>query len=103
MPLKPKRPSGAAKPVKHYIDRHADRILAEPVVDGPDDLLTTAQTATWLCVSVQFLEIGRGKNYGPPHVLVGPRTVRYRRDEVNAWLRERSTANIAARRAKLGA
>jgi predicted DNA-binding transcriptional regulator AlpA len=101
MPItKTKRP---VKPVRHFIDKHADRILAEPVVDGADDLLTTAQTATWLGVSVEFLEIGRGKGYGPPHVLLAPRVVRYRRDEVNAWLRERSTANIAARRAKLGA
>jgi hypothetical protein len=95
--------SGTAKPVKHYIDRQADRILAEPVVDGADDLLTTAQCATWLGVSIQFLEIGRGKNYGPPHVSLAPRVIRYRRDEVSQWLRERSVANIVARRAKLGA
>lgn len=90
------------KTVKHFIDKHADRILAETVVDGADDLLTTAQCATWLGVSVQFLEIGRGKGYGPPHILLAPRVIRYRRDEVHKWLRERSVANVAARRAKFG-
>ena len=88
----------------HHLDRRADMIIAQGnMLDGADDLLTTAQLATWLGVSVQFLEIGRSRgNYGPPHVLIAPRVIRYRRDEVNKWLRERSTVSVAARRVKLG-
>ena len=94
----------ALKSPKHYLDRRADQIIEQTVFDGDDDiLLTTAHCATWLGVSIQFLEIGRSQGYGPPHVSIAPRVVRYRKDEVNKWLRERSTANVAARRAKLGA
>jgi len=91
--------------LKHHLDRRADTIIAQgDLLDGSaDDLLTTAQTATWLGVSTQFLEIGRSKGaYGPPHVVLAPRVIRYRRDEVNQWLRERSVASVADRRAKLG-
>jgi hypothetical protein len=91
------------KPPKHHLDQRADSIIALGTIDGDDDLLlTTPQTALWLGVSVQFLEIGRSQGYGPPHVTLAPRVIRYRRDEVNAWLRERSAANVQARRAKLG-
>jgi hypothetical protein len=88
---------------KHHLDQRADSIIALGAIDGDDDLLlTTPQTALWLGVSIQFLEIGRSQNYGPPFVTLAPRVVRYRKDEVNKWLRERSAANVAARRAKMG-
>ncbi len=94
----------ALKSPKHHLDRRADMIIAQGnTLDGADDLLTTAQTATWLGVSVQFLEIGRSKgSYGPPHGVLAPRVIRYRRDAVNEWLWERSVARVADRRAKLG-
>jgi predicted DNA-binding transcriptional regulator AlpA len=88
---------------QHHLDQRADLIISQGTIDGDDDLLlTTPQCALWLGVSIQFLEIGRSKNYGPPHVQLAPRVIRYRKDEVNKWLRERSAANIAARRAKQG-
>jgi hypothetical protein len=88
---------------KHHLDKRADLIVAQGMIDGDDDLLlTTPQTALWLGVSIQFLEIGRSQNYGPPFVTIAPRVIRYRKDEVNRWLRERSAANVQARRAKFG-
>jgi hypothetical protein len=90
-------------PPKHHLDQRADLIIEQGVIDGADDLLlTTPQCALWLGVSVQFLEIGRSQGYGPPFVTLAPRVIRYRKDEVNKWLRERSAANVQARRAKLG-
>jgi hypothetical protein len=88
---------------KHHLDQRADMIIAQGAIDGDDDLLlTTPQVALWFGVSIQFLEIGRSQNYGPPFVTLAPRVVRYRKDEVNKWLRERSAANVQARRAKMG-
>jgi hypothetical protein len=99
----PKPPPRQRAP-KHHLDQRADMIIAQGTLDGDDDLLlTTPQTALWLGVSIQFLEIGRSQDYGPPFVTLAPRVVRYRKDEVNKWLRERSAANVQARRAKLGA
>jgi hypothetical protein len=66
-----------------------------------DTLLTTAQCATWRGVSIQYWKIG-GSQCGPPHVVLAPRVIRYRRDAVNRWLQERSVASVADRRAKLG-
>ncbi|RUT85467.1 DNA-binding protein [Mesorhizobium sp. M7A.T.Ca.TU.009.02.1.1] len=57
--------------------------------DG-DDLLNTAQTAKLLGVSVQWVEISRSKGYGPPFIRIGPRNIRYRRDALRVWLKERA-------------
>jgi hypothetical protein len=81
--------------VKHHLDRRADAIIASGVGTDADELLTTIETARWLGVSPQFLEIGRNKKYGPPFVRVAPQIVRYRRGDVNAWLRERTFASTA--------
>jgi hypothetical protein len=100
---KPHRTTKTRPAPKHHLDQRADMIIAQGVIDDDDDLLlTTPQCALWLGVSIQFLEIGRSHGYGPPFVTLAPRVIRYRKDEVNTWLRERSAANVQARRAKLG-
>jgi hypothetical protein len=50
-----------------------------------DTLMTTPETARWLNVSKQFLEIG----YGPPATVLSPKVVRYRK---NAVLRAKAEA-----------
>jgi predicted DNA-binding transcriptional regulator AlpA len=75
------------------LDKYADRIIrfgAAPG-DAPDDLLTTKEIANWLGRSVEWLEIGRSKNYkyGPKFVRLGPKTIRYRRSDVVEWLESR--------------
>jgi predicted DNA-binding transcriptional regulator AlpA len=77
---------------RHHLDKRAHS-LAEQGPGAPDDLLSTQQLATWLGVSVLWLEIGRNKNYGPRFMKLGPRMVRYRRGDVLAWLDSR--ANVA--------
>jgi hypothetical protein len=88
--------------LNHHIDRRAGQLLDRLNDDLEDDsLLSTLQCANWLGVSVQFLEIGRIKGYGPPAVNIAPRVIRYRKNSVLKWLVERERAY--AKRAKAGA
>jgi hypothetical protein len=78
--------------MKFHIDKRAGSILA--VGHGSDDeLLSTGETAGWLGVSTQWLEIRRSRGGGPPFERISPRTVRYRRDQVRKWLDQRSYAS----------
>jgi hypothetical protein len=86
---------GKAPPRRHHIDRRADKIIADSAAEADDDLLSTGAVADWLCVSTQFLEIGRSKNYGPRFVRIGPRTIMYRRGDVLAWLKQRTFGGTA--------
>ncbi len=77
-------------PRTHHLDRRADK-LAEEAADGdPDELLTDQQLALLLGVSVQWVQIGRGRGYTPPCVRLSPRVVRTRRDDLHAWLLTRT-------------
>lgn len=71
-----------------HIDKRTAQLVAQANGDG-DDLLNTTELAEWLGVSTQFLEIGRHQGYGPPFIRLTPKIVRYRRDDVLDWLRER--------------
>jgi hypothetical protein len=65
----------------------------------PEMLLHTRETAEWLSVSIQWLEIGRCRGYGPPYRKLGSKIIRYRVGDVLKWLEERShrtTAEYAA-------
>lgn len=52
----------------------------------PFQLMSTEDLADFLGVSVRTVEDWRSDRKGPPHVRIGPRTVRYRSDEVLFWL-----------------
>lgn len=80
--------ASTAEPQTHQLDRRADEIAARNPGD-PDDLLSTKETAAWLGVSVQFLEIGRSRGYGPKFVRLSPQVIKYRRKNILAWLDER--------------
>jgi predicted DNA-binding transcriptional regulator AlpA len=82
-------------PTTHHLDSRAGSI-AERIAHLPDDaLLNTAETASWLDVSAQFLSIGRNRGYGPPFVRLSPTAVRYRIADVRAWLAERTFVRTA--------
>ena len=76
---------------RHHLDRRAHALIAS-TTGGPDDLLSTRETADWLGLSTQWLEIGRSYGYGPAFVRVSPRCLRYRRGDVLKWLTERTHA-----------
>jgi hypothetical protein len=87
---------------KHHIDSRARELLDRLADDLDDDtLMTTRETANWLNVSTQFLEIGRTQNYGPPATMLAPKVIRYRKNAVLRWLLERERAY--AKRVKAGA
>ncbi len=81
-------------PTKHHIDKRADRIVGADI-GADDELLSTQAVANWLGVSVQWVEIGRSKNYGPPFRKISARCIRYLRGDVLKWLKARSYASTA--------
>jgi excisionase family DNA binding protein len=52
------------------------------------NLLNTGQAAVELGLSKSTLEHWRTVRKGPPFVRVGPRCIRYRRADLDAWLSE---------------
>jgi hypothetical protein len=75
---------------KHHLDRRAVDLIEAANIGTDDELLTTPQTAVWLRVSPQWLEIGRSRGWGPSYLKLSPRRVRYRVGDVKQWLAERS-------------
>jgi predicted DNA-binding transcriptional regulator AlpA len=83
-------------PIRHHLDRRAAELAQEGAAAGEaDDLLNTSEVAEWLGISLQWLEIGRSKGYGPRFVRLSPRRVRYLRSSVMEWLRERQHQGTA--------
>jgi hypothetical protein len=85
---------------RFLLDRRANQILDNEPPPGlghnqpppDDDLLTPAQVACWLGVSIQFLEVARARGDGPEWVRLGPRAIRYQRVKVRKFLRDRAKA-----------
>jgi predicted DNA-binding transcriptional regulator AlpA len=76
--------------MRHHLDRRIDQISSSPCAAGSDDdLLTTKEMARWLGVSVQWLETGRMKGWGPPFLKLGPKMIRYHRGSGRQWLQSR--------------
>jgi len=75
---------------KLHIDRRAHRLV--DVDFHPEERLTTKEVAAWLYVSVQFLEIGRTRGYGPKFERFTNKLVRYRVGDVLEWLKSRTHA-----------
>ena len=76
-------------PLRHHLDRRAADLAVKGEGD-PCDLLTTEDVAIWLGVSLQWLEIGRHRGYGPRFTKLSPRRIRYQRGAVLEWLAERT-------------
>ncbi len=78
-------------PQTHHLDRRAET-LAAVGAGNPDDLLDTHALAEWLGVSAQWCETARRHGIGPRFLKITPRRIRYRRDDVLAWLKARTVA-----------
>lgn len=57
------------------------------------NLIPERDAAEYLCVSAAWLQRQRWLNTGPTYVKVGTRAVRYRRDDLEAWV----SANLRGR------
>ena len=53
-------------------------------------LLTTEQAAELLGLEPATLATWRWRGFGPPHVRLSARAVRYRRDDLASWLDSRT-------------
>jgi hypothetical protein len=79
---------------KSHLERRAHQIAA--LSEGPaDQLLTDQQLAAWFGVGPQWPAQARIGGYGPPFIRSGPKRIRYRRDQVNAWLLSRQATSTA--------
>jgi hypothetical protein len=80
-----------SRPKPYLLDKRAAQIatLGESQPPDHDKLLTTPEVARWLGVAPQWLETCRRRDEGPAYIRVNARKIRYRRDAVMAWLRER--------------
>jgi excisionase family DNA binding protein len=54
------------------------------------ELMTEAAVARLLAVSLSTVKRLRASGEGPPAIKVGKRAIRYRRSDVEAWLRRRA-------------
>jgi len=73
------------------IDSRVSEIVAHPTGQGdPQASMTTAETASWLGVSRVWMEQQRWKGQGPPYIRLSAGLIRYRRDQVLAWLEART-------------
>jgi hypothetical protein len=60
-------------------------------------LITEAETARYIAMSIPFLRIARWRRTGPPFVRIG-RSVRYNLDDLNEWLAGRTVVPEDRRR-----
>lgn len=51
-----------------------------------DEYLTTADVARLLQIGVKAAHARRVRGNGPPFIQIGPRTIRYKRRDVLAWI-----------------
>jgi predicted DNA-binding transcriptional regulator AlpA len=78
------------------LDKRAGALADEE--GNEDDLLSTAEVASWFGVAESWLANGRSYGYGPPFHRLGGRLIKYKRSELRKWLMERqhkSTAEYA--------
>jgi hypothetical protein len=77
------------------LDRRATLVSSVAIGADPDSLLDTKYLAEWLCVSVQWLETGRSRGYGPPYTRLSAKAIRYRVGDILTWLEQRSHKSTA--------
>jgi hypothetical protein len=82
-------------PKKQRLYKRTAEVLAKMQTLSDDVLLNTAEVAVWFDVSVEWLEIGRSKKFGPKFVKLGPRLVRYTVGACRQYLAEQTYASTA--------
>lgn len=94
--------NGMATPARarrHHIDRRAASILQSqsPAFEqNGDQAGNTHWAADLLGLSPKTLELMRHQGCGPKYIRLSPRTIRYLKSDIFAWLRERA-ANTSPR------
>jgi excisionase family DNA binding protein len=62
------------------------------MVTNETEQMDTHEAAKYLAVSVPTLKRWRQRNEGPPFLRVGPRAIRYVKEDIDSWLDTRRTA-----------
>jgi hypothetical protein len=65
-------------------------------LDDPDAILTEAEAAQWLRLSVRTLQRGRIAGDGPEYLQLGKRRLGYRVGTLRAWINSRQRASTSA-------
>jgi predicted DNA-binding transcriptional regulator AlpA len=60
-----------------------------PSPSDPDVLLTKTQAGPLCGVDGRTMDNWRWRGFGPPHVRVSPRCIRYRRSDILDWIEAR--------------
>jgi hypothetical protein len=76
-----------------HLAKRAGQILAQSAGRPDDELLDDDQLAQWFGVSRQWPCQARIHGYSPPFIRLGPKRIRHRRDQVNAWLLAQQQTN----------
>ncbi len=66
-----------------------------PITSVPDCLLTPQQAAQKIGMTVRFLEQRRHRGGGPRFISVSTRAVRYRLQDLDAWIEGRARTSTA--------
>ena len=61
----------------------------QTVAEQPNGAMTPQQVARYIGVSDAALRLWRSRGEGPPFFKAGPRLVRYRRTDIDAWIESR--------------
>ena len=85
-----------AAPKKFHINKRAASLRDAAAAGSDDELLTTEQLAQLMGVSEVWLKKCRADGTGPPHQMLTPKCVRYRRGAYRRWLEQREFKSIAA-------
>lgn len=70
--------------------------MSERDTTAAERLLSTAEVAAWTGVSENTLRFWRWDKRGPKWFRLGPKTVKYRQSDVQAWLDEQYAATNGA-------
>jgi len=62
--------------------------------DASKEFLTEKEVADFLCVSARTVQEMRYANKAPPHVVVAPRCIRYKRVELMRWLDKKTVQPV---------
>lgn len=72
-------------------EKAADKVAKAAVAELQREYFNTPETAAYLGLSTQFLEIARHKGEGPPYIKLS-RAVRYKKTDLDRWMAEHREA-----------
>ena len=81
-------------PTRLRLDKRADQLIAQGEGEA-DETLTPSELAAYLKVSIPWLSNARVGGYGPKYLVLDGQTIRYRKEDVLGWLKERTYKSTA--------